>query len=421
VGRKLLLGNGISARIFSFYNPEYLCVAPEAESQTDVPEFQFSMIVTKSRAAEELFCDLDVPVPKELDIPIGYCLEGVYCHGSPPAVVRKSIMEKKLSGMEKPSSSIFQTEDMLAEPYLSKNKDVLCTYVLSLAELVRALQTKTAGRDRIKERAVAITDTRIITESGKSLEYSHIVSTIPAPAFWEIYQGKGAEKKVFHSFPFYAKRMKRHLWDAYGYPPLPEMTMCYFSEPKYPFDRVRVCQELQGDEVAIEGPVPFDGAVELKGARIFRSFDNIAPQKVMFLGRYATWNPDVLMTDVIRKSAQKYAIEDIWSDQKAFNKHFVTYVPDPKYIQSTVKNYVLHLVSEVFSLLGTINWKIDDPDDAVKLDREKILEEAIDVFKFWISIAHMFGFSVDDVVRMYWEKSKKVEGKYAKHEMEKVV
>jgi hypothetical protein len=117
---------------------------------------------------------------------------------------------------------------------------------------------------------------------------------------------------------------------------------------------------------------------------------------------------------VIRKSAQKYVLEDIWSHQKAFNKRFVTYVPDPKYVQRIVKDYVLHLIAETYSLLSTINWKIDDPEDAVKLDRERILEESLDVFKFWLSIGHMFGFSVDDFVRMYWEKSKKVEEKFSK-------
>jgi len=135
----------------------------------------------------------------------------------------------------------------------------------------------------------------------------------------------------------------------------------------------------------------------------------------MFLGRYAQWNPDVVVADVIRRSADKYSTEDIWSDQKAFNKRFVAYTPDAQYVQGVVKNYVLHMISEINSLLNTINWKIDATEQ-VKMEREKILEEWIDVFKFWLSIGHMFGFDVGDFERMYWDKSRRIEDKFSAQE-----
>jgi dimeric dUTPase (all-alpha-NTP-PPase superfamily) len=76
-----------------------------------------------------------------------------------------------------------------------------------------------------------------------------------------------------------------------------------------------------------------------------------------------------------------------------------------------VKDYVLHLFSESNSLLDCINWKVG-LNDEIKLNREKILEEWIDVFKFFLSIGHLFGFEVRDLVDMYWKKSAKVVEKY---------
>ncbi len=66
-------------------------------------------------------------------------------------------------------------------------------------------------------------------------------------------------------------------------------------------------------------------------------------------------------------------------------------------------------MSEVDSLLNTMNWKIQDLDKTdIKVDRNALLEEWIDIFKFWLSIGLMFGFTPADFYDMYWEKTRKV-------------
>jgi len=414
MARKILLGDGISAKIFSFYNPEYLRIAPEREAQIDVDEFQLSILLVRSEAVDNFFTDVGLPIPDELSVPIGYYINQLYHSGNPPVDVRAMVMDKKLSGMDRPLS-LFKTEELVAEPYLTRSKDAMSTYQLKTPVLVQLLSDILRGkRDFVHDRVVHITDRSVTLSNGTEIEYSHLVSTIPAYIFWKVYEGRFAEQKVFHSFPMYVARMKRHIWDS-AYPAIPDRVMCYFPERQFPFDRVRAVPELQGDELLIESPVSFDGSKELKGARIIRSYANIPPPRVMFLGRYAQWNPDVVVADVIRRSADKYSTEDIWSDQKAFNKRFVAYTPDAQYVQGVVKNYVLHMISEINSLLNTINWKIDATEQ-VKMEREKILEEWIDVFKFWLSIGHMFGFDVGDFERMYWDKSRRIEDKFSAQE-----
>ena len=409
--KKIILGNGISAKIFSFYNPEYLCIAPAKTAQIDVPEFQASIILSKSSVVDNFFYDIGYEsLPEDLSIPIGWCKDRVFHQGNPPATIYESIIEKKLSDFEKPPS-LFKDQDLVAEPYLAETKDAMSTYNLRMNKLLGHIDDKISDREYLEDRIVSITDDSVLTEGGLTIEYSHMVSTIPASVFWKVYQGSHSEPKVFYSFPFYVNRVKRHIWDSVGYPILPDKVMCYFPEKKFNFDRVRIIPELQDSDVIIESPVYFEGSKEMKSARIIRNYDNIAPPRVMFLGRYAQWNPDVVVASVIKKSSQKYFMEDIWSDQKAFNKKFVTYAPDASYVQDKVKDYILHLISEIDSLLNTINWKID-VDEPIPLEREKILEEFIDIFKFWLSIGHMFGFAVDDFARMYWEKSKKIEERY---------
>lgn len=411
MARKILLGDGISAKIFSFYNPEYVRIAPRYESQVDKVAFLPSILIHQSQAVDNFFTDLGMDAPRQLALPIGWIERETFHSGNPPRDVRDRIIARKLNSLEKPPS-LFSTVGDGTDDLLCQAASDLVTYDLPLGTLLKTLNDELRTRsDFIEARVTSISDTEVILDSGQRLEYSHLVSTMPAYIFWEVYCGKHAEKKVFHSFPLYVRRMKRHLWASYAYPALPERGICYFPETKYAFDRVLVVPEFQGDEYALEGPETFDGAAEVKSARIIRNYGNIAPPNVMFLGRYAQWNPDVVTSDVVKRSSQKYLADDIWSDQKAFNRRFVNYTPDAQYVQGVVKNYVLHVMSELGSLLDTINWKVG-ATTVVKMERDRILEEWIDVFKFWLSIGHMFGFDVGDFERMYWEKTKQVKERY---------
>jgi len=407
---KIILGNGLSAKIFQFYNPEYTRIAPAAGAQSDVASFQHSLILPKCKACDEFLADLDIS-SSQLDITIGYFKDGKYNQGEPPDDVKRDLMKKKLSGHERPPS-LFPAEDILAGPYVSGDRGLMHTYHLSAKTLLDLLHYRLAEKRVINRKVVSISEKQIVLDNDKALEYSHLVSTIPANVFWKIYEGPHAEHKVLMSFPLYTGTMSDDQWLGCGYPELPEESMVYFPEEKFGFDRVRRSKVLQGDVIAIEGSLPFQDSIIMPGARILRSHENIAPPNVMFLGRYGEWNPDITMKAVIQRSSNKFFMESIFSDQKAFNRKFVSYAPDLEAVQRAAKNYVLHLFSESNDFLDTINWKFGSKPGAVKLDRERILEELTDIFKFLLSIYLLFGFDTADFEKMYWEKSAKVVEKY---------
>jgi len=409
--KKIILGGGISAKIFSFYNPEYIMIYPEGQAQVDCREFCYSMYLPKVSVCDSFLEELGLSSVETERIPIAYYYKGKIHYGRPEGEIKELLLRKKLYGLERPVS-LFGTEAGVAEPFLDDKRDSMIVYRINFSDLLESINRCLANRTRINAKAVEIDRKKIKLDNDRELEYSHLVSTIPAPIFWNIYSKKEREKK-FYSASLYVGSVKRNVWESMDYPNLPDTIMCYFPESKFVFDRARTSVNILGDIVAVESPKPFQGATELPAARIVRSYNNIAPPKVMFLGRYAQWNPDVLISHVIAYSSQKYLLEKVWANQKFFNQRFVNYSPDIVYVQERVKDYILHMISETDSLLNTINWKLQDSDKRLNpVNREAVLEEWIDIFKFWLSIGLMFGFTPSDFEKAYWEKSLKLEEKF---------
>jgi len=404
---KIILGNGISAKIFALYNPEYIRIAPGGESQVEKKDFLRCAFLHRSTWADQFLYDIglkELSVPE--DIQMGHYFKSRFKKSMPTGEVMELFLRKKLAGMESPTS-LFPKESALAKPYLESAN--LATYKFRLDGVVGTLDEKIKHRQIIDARATSVQDGFINLGTGQTMPYSHLVSTIPASVFWDIYEGKFAENKVFYSSSLFLQTMPYSVWIGMGYPELGEKVICYFPEKKYPFDRAGRWQELYDDEVFIEGSVKFSKSVEIKGARLARDYSNVPPPNIMFLGRYAEWNPDIMIHNVIGRCLNKYMIEGIWSDQKSFNRKFVQYSPDISYVQGVIKDYLLHLMSETDSLLNTINWKIQDLDKTdIKVNRDAALEEWIDIYKFWLSIGLMFGFTPADFYDMYWDKTRRV-------------
>lgn len=411
---KLILGNGISAKIFAFYNPEYVRVAPEGESQIDKKAFHGCILLHKKKEVKEFLEDLGMKDIRAIKVPIYYYYRNKFVDAMPTDEIMEMFLCKKLQGLARPSS-LFPKESMINRTYMQTS--MLEVYAINLQEIVDALDRALKDRRWIKVKIVQIGDDIVIPERDSAdLAYSHLVSTIPASVFWEIYIGKYKEDKNFYGNSLFLRSMKRSVWENMDYPKFPaeeNKILCYFPEKKYSFDRAWMVEEIHGDKIFVESSVPFANAEELKSARLVRNYNNIPPPNVIFLGRYAEWNPDIMVHNVIVRCVRKYLLDSIWSDQKSFNKRFVNFSPDLVYVQQKVKDYILHLISETDSLLNTINWKIQDfSKDSKEVDRAEVLEEWIDIFKFWLSIGMMFGFSVADFEKMYWEKTEKVKERF---------
>ena len=53
-------------------------------------------------------------------------------------------------------------------------------------------------------------------------------------------------------------------------------------------------------------------------------------------------------------------------------------------------------------------------------DRERVLEEWIDVFKWWLGLGNVWGFTIDDFFREFWRKSLQVEAKYTPDDIKRI-
>lgn len=71
------------------------------------------------------------------------------------------------------------------------------------------------------------------------------------------------------------------------------------------------------------------------------------------------------------------------------------------------------MTDEIHELLSKINWKTEEYKN-IKVDKAKILEEWIDVFKYWLGIGNVWGFDMEDFFEEFWRKSEIVDNRYKK-------
>lgn len=106
-------------------------------------------------------------------------------------------------------------------------------------------------------------------------------------------------------------------------------------------------------------------------------------------------------------------LQNMWKSQKLFNSNFVDFDNlSLKDKQEFTEKYVLHLLSEANSLLDTVNWKMHHKDNAVSVNRENIMLELIDVWKYLLSIGLLWDLTPEEFCEKYFEKSKLVEQRY---------
>jgi len=104
-------------------------------------------------------------------------------------------------------------------------------------------------------------------------------------------------------------------------------------------------------------------------------------------------------------------LTDIWSKQKDFNKNFIKYTSNIDEKQAYTKDYILHLYSECDEVLREINWKMHRKHND-NISRQNLVEELIDVFKYWLSIALIWDVSPEEFLREFDRKSSVVEQRY---------
>jgi dimeric dUTPase (all-alpha-NTP-PPase superfamily)/uncharacterized HAD superfamily protein len=109
---------------------------------------------------------------------------------------------------------------------------------------------------------------------------------------------------------------------------------------------------------------------------------------------------------------------EMFKEQKKHNRHFVNYeaLTDEERTQLT-KDYVLLAVDELIELLRCVEYK-KHRTQRVEHDKANILEEVIDVFKYLLSICHIYDIELMEFIEMFFDKSEVVEQRYQQEHIE---
>jgi hypothetical protein len=97
--------------------------------------------------------------------------------------------------------------------------------------------------------------------------------------------------------------------------------------------------------------------------------------------------------------------DDIWRDQAEFNSLFRALPDTPEGKGQLTSDMVVSLTSEAHELLRTTLWKKHRRSRKFEPNLPHTVEEIVDMFKFFISICHIWGVTPDALMEGYWRKS----------------
>lgn len=98
---------------------------------------------------------------------------------------------------------------------------------------------------------------------------------------------------------------------------------------------------------------------------------------------------------------QEINFKKIWESQKEQNQNIKAY---PNFAPlERVKQFCLELVGEIHEFLNDIGYKVfkSRPD----FINSNVLEEWIDIFKYWMTIGQELGFTLEDLEKEYYRKT----------------
>jgi hypothetical protein len=405
-----VLGGGISGLIYAFYNQDYRIISPNLGGKLIHEYLSSTILLHDTPETRKLIEDLSIDAEPQAHF-IRYFYRGQLLE-SVPVEIHQMLIAKKLT--------LWNALPMFNIDIPASNRSLLIAnthipvFRVSLSRLVKLLSEQVQW---IQDRAVRITADEILTEKRKRYTYTDLVSTIPAPEFWTLYQQ--SKKLQYLPVTFVYSDMNplpkdvKVVWD-----------LIYFVDTDIKYTRVNRNPDTGDYLYELTGEITRDELSQLYPdlkvknyhvdpyGVIVTDLNNIPPPNIRFLGRFATWNHTHRIQDTIRESLAYYDFISVWNHQKAFNANFFDFnVKDIELQQRLTKDFVLLLTDEAHELLQQINWKMAHYRET-EVNRDRVLEEFIDIFKYWMGIGNVWGFSLEDFFNEFWRKSKVVELRY---------
>lgn len=407
---KFVIGAGISGLIYAFYNPDFTVISSDIGGKLKNDYLSATILLHDNIETRKLLRDLDLELEPKTHI-MRYFYQNELLENIPLSI-KELMTAKKLT----PWSDLgnLNINIKITDTTLSTEDIYIPIFKTSLMKIIKLLCKQVNYK---KGRVIRITDNEIITEDSR-FEYTEIVSTIQAPIFWKLY---GQDKNL------------KYIPETFVLSPTPPVSnthlkwdLIYFLDKELPYTRVN----KYGHDLYL---YEFTGAIsekELKRALpdliinhlytdpygiLITDLNNIPPPKIRFLGRFATWNHKYKIQDVVKDAQTKYDLLSVWNKQKEFNANFFDFnVQDEDLKERLTKDFVLHVTDEAYELLREVNWKMTE-HKINPVNREKLLEEWIDVFKYWLGIGNVWGFEIEEFFEAFWKKSEIVDERFRKY------
>lgn len=424
----LVIGGGISGLIFCYYNPEFILITDTIGGLLNNEETFGNMVLWDTPETRQLLQDLGLPViPVKEEIHY-YFNEKIYMEA--PEILRKEYLRKRMGSLSK---EIDFTDLALS----TEETNFIAGLKVEFWKVVELLKASVNLKKFGEVISIRDNELDIICSGEKTKEtisFSKLVSTIPAPAFWTIWNGRDCDEvcspeefkstpTTYISFCQLQGILKRLLIDT-GYLFEDFRYSVYFLDNS-PFHRLTRTStgkysvhftgemdiETSKKILELEGDLKY--RVEKIG-QFLNHHGNFPPKNIMFLGRHAQWSYKVKIQDIVRVARfSKFMLSDMRSRQSRFNKNFMPFsnmtFSDR---QRLTEKWILYIQSELAELLKETNWKLHRP--MKDISRAKILEEYIDILKFTLGLADVWGFSDTEIFEAFHRKSSFVEERYRK-------
>jgi len=402
-----ILGGGISGLIYAYYNRDFTVISPDIGGKLNHKFFENIFYLHATDETEEFLKDVDIKSVKKTQL-IKYSKGNEILHDISKQD-KIDFIRKKLNDYS------YDPKDL----NLSTSDYYISVFEIDYRELMEKLRDKLSY---IEDSVIKITDSEIITETTR-YRYNKIVSTISSKIFWKIYESSKSVELKSESITFVlADRLPDYLSKM-------KFDLCYFIDRDTKITRISKRRRDQSDSYLYEfsGDVPIDECVKYlpektnvlehyvdRAGLIFTDKNNIPPQNVLFVGRFATWNHSDKQQDIIRSAKVDFEIQNIWNIQKRFTANFVDFnnLTDDSIRQKMTKEYFVALIPEIAEAINEINYKQHKANRPV--NREHLVEELIDTFKYYMNILLMWDVTPQEFIRVYKEKSDRVSREFNK-------
>ena len=300
--KKWVIGGGISGLVFQFYHPDFTIITPEVGGMYNKT---YMVWLHDQPETRKLLTDLGLEVKPKRSY-IGYYSNGWILENKTKEM-NISMIQKKMSPWNEKIDSSFVPPSLDMSTVPTFGPSYLNSLDTDLSEIIRRLEERSVVQNglvtKISSTHIQVLDQQ--TKQQEDVEYSELVTTIPAPHFWKAW----GEPRDFKFYPI-TNIITQDKPKAYD----DKFEMVYYDS-SVPYSRVshlsgRYAYEFTGilpreDVEKVLPNVSVEDYVVVRQGRIFESGPNDPPKpNVFFLGRFATWKYGTTTEHVIKQSLE---------------------------------------------------------------------------------------------------------------------